>query len=339
MKETILKHKIQLITLSVLLIAISLISLIKVDYKLTAPGYNNNINTFIEIESDYKSSGSFHTTSVIVLNRMTYLQYLVGQVEKKVAVTEIPEYYNHIDIDDLTIMGYQMKDDSLATSLVAAINKTSLSITYETFQTVYLTYDYLDANTLELGDKLITVNGKDPLTGIDEIECDTTGEFTVLRDNQELTFDVTRHQLDNGYCAFGAYIDPLTEIISTEVEYNFVDTNTGGPSGGLLQSLYIFNELTPNDITGGNKIAGTGTIDVDGNVGAIGGIEQKIITSVMNNIDIFFVPYLSDEDSDNYIEAKKVLESLSSDMILVPVQTIDDAITYLETHYGGAFNE
>jgi PDZ domain-containing protein len=339
MKVILYKYKILLAILIVLLISVSLISFIKVEYSLVAPGYNDDISTIITVDIGNETTGSFHTTSVIVVNEVSLLQRFIADLEHKVTLREYPEYYDYIDIDDLEIMGYQMKDDSFATSLVTAIKKSGYSIAYKTYATVYLTYTYLDEDTLQLGDKIISVNGLDPNTEFGNVGCNEIATFIVLRDNVELTFDITKHQHDNGTCAFGAYIKDFTEITATEIRYNIAENNTGGPSGGLMQSLYIFNQLTPNDMTGGLRIAGTGTIDVYGNVGKIGGIEQKIITSAMNGIDIFFVPYLSDNDTDNYIEALRVLETLDSDMILVPVDSFNDAIDYLESRFGGAFNE
>ena len=55
-----------------------------------------------------------------------------------------------------------------------------------------------------------------------------------------------------------------------------VDTaGIGGPSAGLAMTLAILDDLTPGDLTGGKRVAVTGTIDPSGNVGEIGGIEQK----------------------------------------------------------------
>jgi PDZ domain-containing protein len=231
-----------------------------------------------------------------------------------------------------------MKDDSLANSLVAGILQAGYEIDFTNYLTVYLTYNYLDENTLVIGDKVISVNGNDPSTEISTTTCGDIVTFEVLRDDETLFFDIEKHAIGDN-CLFGAYLSSLTEVNSTEITYELVETNTGGPSGGLMQSLYIFNQLTPNDLTGGLQIAGTGTIDEYGNVGKIGGIEQKIITSAMNEMDVFFVPYLSDSETDNYIEALRVLEGLETDMVLVPVQTIEDAINYLESRFGGAFDE
>ncbi len=339
MKQILYANKIKLIVLSVALLIVCIFSLVKVDYTLTAPGYNNEVSKFISIESSYNQEGSFHTTSVIVIKRMTSLQYLVGNLEKNVEVVENPEYYDYVDLNDLTIMGYLMKDDSLLNSLVVGIETAGYDIDYTVNQVVYLTYTYLDEDTLELGDIVVSVNGNDIDTELATIECEETATFEIIRDYETMFFDITKHTLNDGTCAFGAFIDPLTEIQSTEIVYELDRGLTSGPSGGLMQSLYVFNLLTPNDMTGGLKIAGTGTIDPFGNVGRIGGIEQKIITSALNGIDVFFVPHLSDEDYDNYVTAVKVLETLNTDMVLVPITTFDDAITYLEGQFGGAWDE
>lgn len=317
-----------IITLSTVLLVVSLVSLIKVDYTLTAPGYNHPIDDVIVIDDGLDESGSFHTTSVIVLDRMSYLQYWLGNLEKKVSVRENPDYYDDIDLKDLDYMSMAMKDDSLATSLIVAALLANKEITYESYITVYLTYNYLEVDTIELGDKIITVNGNDPRTEIPDVLCNEIARFEVKRGEEILFFDIEKKDID-GYCRFGLYTRTYSEIIDTEISYHFVDTNTGGPSGGLLQALYIYNELTTEDITHGLKIAGTGTINIEGNAGKIGGIEQKIITSVLNGIDVFFVPYISDSDSDNYIEAQRVLATLNSDMELVPVKTLQDALDYL----------
>ena len=338
MKQILWQHRIQLILLVVALVVVLILSLAKTSYIVTAPGYNNNVDKFIEIDVGYEVTGSFRTTSVIVLNEMTSLQYIIGRYVDTVQIREQPEYYDDIDIGDLRVMGYLSKDDSLARSLVVGFTRAQYEIDYESKVMVYLTYNYLDADTLELGDVIVSINGGEPLVEADLVGCDETAEFSILRDGEPMTFQVTKHQLE-GYCAFGLNIRTFTDILSEDLPYTLHDSTTGGSSGGLMQALYVYNQLTPNDITGGRDIAGTGTIDVDGNVGRIGGIEQKIITSALNNIDIFFVPYLSDADSDNYIVAQQVLAGLNTDMVLVPVQTIDDAIEYLEARYGGAFDE
>ena len=148
-----------------------------------------------------------------------------------------------------------------------------------------------------------------------------------------MTFRIKRKDIsndpDNPDCLFGIRLNRYTEIISSEITYTLVETNTGGSSGGLLQALYIYNQITEFDITRGLKIAGTGTLSVEGKVGPIGGIQQKILTSHYNNIDIFFVPHFTSKEGDNYIDALKVYNTLNTKMVLVPVTTFQDALDYL----------
>ena len=76
----------------------------------------------------------------------------------------------------------------------------------------------------------------------------------------------------------------------------------GGSSGGLVLSLGIYSEITKTDLLKGRNVAGTGTIDIDGNVGEIDGIKYKKAGAVKNKMDIVLV------SPDNYEEAIKVVD-------------------------------
>ncbi len=336
MKKILTKYKWRFIAQLIALVIVLIISLWPVKYRIIAPGYNDEVGEFVILDEYYESEGSFHTTSVIVLNRVSFLQKIIGENEWKVNLEKQPEFFEDIDIDDLTISGYLSKDDSLNNSLVVGISKSNHQIDYEILHMVYLTYSFLTEDTIKLGDIILDVNGNsDYLTEIDNTLCGEKATFHVLRDGVEYYFDIVKQSRDDGSCLFGLSIRGFTEIIDSEIDYELVDTKTGGGSGGLMQSLYIYNHLTEIDLTGGLKIAGTGTIDASGNVGQIGGIEQKIITSVMNKMDVFFVPYSSDAPYDNYIQAQTTLAKFDTNMVLVPVKTFDDALNYLLMHSGG----
>jgi PDZ domain-containing protein len=335
MKLTLLKYKKLIIVFSFFFFPLIFISVFKVDYNLTAPGYNDNVNGFIEVDSDFESKGSFHTTSIISLKGITYLQYWLGSKEDKVFVSPFPEYYDNIVVSDLKVMSYLMKNDSLYTSLIVGISNTGYEIDYESFLTVYLTWNYLEDDTLEIGDKIVDVKKDGVSIDVSDIECEDTVVFTVLRGEDVLDFELTKNLVSETTCGIGIYTDIFSNIIDTEVEYNLIETLTSGPSGGLMQSLYIYNQLTSFDYTNGLKIGGTGTISVDGNVGAIGGVEQKIYTSHMHNIDIFFVPFAG----GNYDNAMKAYENFNTNMIIVGVDTFSDAVNYLLNYQGGDLND
>ena len=96
----------------------------------------------------------------------------------------------------------------------------------------------------------------------------------------------------------------------------------GGPSAGLMFTLGIIDKLTPADLTGGKVIAGTGTIDDDGNVGPIGGIPQKLVGAKAAGAELFLVP------KDNCAEA---LRNAVPGLTMAEVATVDDGLAALET--------
>jgi PDZ domain-containing protein len=96
----------------------------------------------------------------------------------------------------------------------------------------------------------------------------------------------------------------------------------GGPSAGLMWALGLYELLDPDDLAAGRIVAGTGTIDLEGNVGPIGGIRDKVIAAERAGADLFLVP------ADNMAE----LEGMETGaMELVSIATIDEAIDALET--------
>ena len=98
----------------------------------------------------------------------------------------------------------------------------------------------------------------------------------------------------------------------------------GGSSGGLILALGIYNKITGDDILKGRNIAGTGTIDNDGNIGEIDGIKYKIAGAVKDKMDIVLV------SPDNYEEAKKIIKDNNYKIELVKVSTFKEAIDYLK---------
>lgn len=100
----------------------------------------------------------------------------------------------------------------------------------------------------------------------------------------------------------------------------------GGPSAGLVFALTIMDKLTDEDLTGGLVVAGTGTIDLEGRVGPIGGIRQKIPGALEREddappADVFLVP------RGNVDEARGA--AVDAPLLLVPIDTLGDAVDAL----------
>jgi PDZ domain-containing protein len=121
-----------------------------------------------------------------------------------------------------------------------------------------------------------------------------------------------------------------------------VDTrDIGGPSAGLAMTLAILDDLTPGDITGGNRVAVTGTIDAAGNVGEIGGIEQKAVAARAAGVKLFIVPQCSPDDQAAALASCKAdlarAGERAGDKIQVrPVSTFAQALEVLRDVGGAA---
>jgi PDZ domain-containing protein len=112
--------------------------------------------------------------------------------------------------------------------------------------------------------------------------------------------------------------------LNPRFEYPFrIDIDAGligGPSAGMMYTLAVLEVLAPESLVAGHIVAGTGTIDADGNVGAIGGIRQKVVAAEAAGAELMLVPAL------NYDEA---LTAPRNGMELIPVATLDEALTAL----------
>jgi PDZ domain-containing protein len=96
--------------------------------------------------------------------------------------------------------------------------------------------------------------------------------------------------------------------------------DVGGPSAGLALTLGIIDKMTPGSLTGGSRVAVTGTIDLEGNVGVIGGIQQKTYLVDRAGVEVFIVP--ADEADD-------ARQFAGPNLRIVGVRTIDEALDAL----------
>lgn len=119
----------------------------------------------------------------------------------------------------------------------------------------------------------------------------------------------------------------LTSEYVFPVDIDIALDRIGGPSAGMMFALGIYDELTAESLTSGLIVSGTGTVDEDGNVGAIGGLPQKIWGASRANTDVFLMPV------ENCAHVPAVLPD---DMTIVPVETAREAIAAIQEVSRGA---
>jgi PDZ domain-containing protein len=119
-----------------------------------------------------------------------------------------------------------------------------------------------------------------------------------------------------------------TRAIILPFEVDIETNDIGGPSAGLAFTLALIDELSPGNLTGGRNIAVTGTISLDGSVGAIGGLPQKVSAVHQNGIDVFLVPASQVELEDP--EGRQRLDDAGKGEVeIIPVATLDEALDVL----------
>jgi PDZ domain-containing protein len=114
-----------------------------------------------------------------------------------------------------------------------------------------------------------------------------------------------------------------------------VDTsNISGPSAGLAMTLAIIDDLTPGDLTGGKRVAVTGTISPDGTVGQIGEIQQKAISAKAAHAQIFIVPACGNDAACSK-DLRRLKQRVGTQVDVEPVATLARALRVLRDA-GGA---
>ena len=156
------------------------------------------------------------------------------------------------------------------------------------------------ARVLERGDVIVGIDG----TPVSDLS-DLSGALASRRAGQTVTLDVERADTDSvesveveliassddpDRALVGVGARERTDIGELPVEVSIDSGKIGGPSAGLALTLGIIDLLTPGELTGGLKVAATGTIAFDGTVGAIGEVDQKAIAADRAGVDVLLVP-------------------------------------------------
>lgn len=145
--------------------------------------------------------------------------------------------------------------------------------------------------------------------------------FRVLRQRAETTVEVrtVASSTEAGVPVVGITLGPGYRY-GPRISFD-IGQRIGGPSAGLVFALAIYDRITPGPLLEGRHVAGTGTITPSGDVGNIGGLQEKIAGAEDAGAEVFLVPAANCGD----------LAGLTSDMTLVRVATLQDAVDALRT--------
>lgn len=178
---------------------------------------------------------------------------------------------------------------------------------------------------IDAGEQILAVDGtmvKQPVDVVDLVRAQPIGStivFTIERGGGEVDVDVVSAPKPDEPSV--PYVG-MTVGINYRAEFpiRFTLEDIGGPSAGMMFSLAIVDKLTPEDLAAGGHVAGTGTIDPSGAVGAIGGIRQKLAGARQAGASLFLMPAVHCEEAAGHVP-----EGLT----VVPVATLQDSLDAL----------
>lgn len=182
------------------------------------------------------------------------------------------------------------------------------------------------ASKLEPGDLVVGVNGTPVKTPGDlrrlirEQQPGDTVKLSVRRADERREVEVRTIASDDGDPVIGVFVEQAAEIdLPLDVEID--SGGVGGPSAGLAFALDVMEELG-RDVDHGNRVAVTGSIELDGTVGEIGGVKQKAIAVSKSGVEVFVVPA-----GENAQEARRYADGVR----VIPVRSFQQALRALAT--------
>lgn len=298
-------------------------------YYIDAPGGISDVSSKIELDG-YKVEGSFNLVYVKEY-KATIPTLLYSLINKNWNIYKASD----IMLDTEDDISYLMRDkalmnESISNAIYVAYTTANKEIKVKENK---ITIIYIDENAdtnLSVGDEIISIDKKrveskeDIILILNEKNINDKINIEVIN-NGKIYNRYAYLKIEGGTKQIGiALVDVKEYDTNPKVKIN-VDKNESGSSGGLALALSIYNLLTKEDITKGEKIVVTGTIDENGNVGSIGGIKYKLKSAESSKASIFVVP-----SGENYDEAIKLKTENNYKIKIIGVSTFKETIEYLK---------
>jgi len=318
-----------------------------IPYYIESPGSAVTLEPLVEIDGEESDMpGRYMLTTVQIMQATpalyftTFFPFHDGMTQKELLGTA--GSYEEYDI----LQQYYM-ESSKNTAIEAAYSAADLPYSRE-YRGIYV------MNVSDESSFYGELHVGDTITAIDGNSFESSQEFMDYIQSQSVgqTVTVSYERSGETDTASGELIE-LEETGNPGIGISLVDNSTietdppvtihsgliGGPSAGFMFALQIYTLIENPTLSGGMDIAGTGTITPEGTIGRIGGIAKKVVAADEEGAEIFFAP--NDEITEemrqiypdlqsNYEEAVEAAETIDTEMIIVPVQQLTDAIDYLE---------
>ena len=307
--------------------------LMKTDYYFMAPGPPYQWDIAIEGAESYNYEGNLYQLTVR-RDEANYFTYIWAKVDNSVDLYSreviLPKGVTPQELSEISIQNMKTSEN---VAIAVALNILDYEI--ETQGDGVLVVGVMDdspvAGKLLKEDLIISINNeviKSTTEFISLLRTYEIGDMVsigLIRNDKEMSIEtklIEHIDYEN---------EPMVGFLASTPNQRFVfpisvdiDTgNVGGPSAGLMMALNVYNSLTEYDITKGIKVAGTGTIEIDGSVGPVGGVKQKVIAAKNAGSTLILVPTANFDDVQSYID---------EDTRIVPVDTFNEALNLISEY-------
>lgn len=313
-------------------------TLVEIPYYALAPGSAVEVGELVVVAEQpaASSEGNIYLLTVS-LSRVTLVGALRGWIDPEVAIVEdrriVPP---DADAGELAAVNLAQMDASKQQALGVAFEALGYdAISGRGAEVVEVTAGTPAGMSLAPGDVIVGIDGAPVTSHHDVVDLlagrrpGTVAQVTVDPvgpagpQSSTLTLDAAPGQPDLAF--LGATLATLDPRFDFPIPIEIAVEQIGGPSAGLAFTLEVLDVLTAGDLTGGQRVAATGTIGLDGSVGEVGGVAQKTAAAKREGVALLLVPGA---------ELEQARRLAGEDLTVEAVDNLSQALGVLADHGG-----
>jgi PDZ domain-containing protein len=316
--------------MSMMIVALIASNFITLPYYAIAPGSARRVDDLVHVSDPsktFKHQGQVLFTTVALYRVKpfdaveSWFNRDIDLVsEKQILGTAKPSQLNQINLQEMT--------DSKQVAVQVALRRIGVKEEGKGTQVASVGPKLPADGHLNPGDVILAIDGKPTLLAQDAIALirgykpGDVSQFQVQATNGQVrTETITYGENPETHFAYvGITLGTKDDHFDLPYSVTIDSGQVGGPSAGLAFTLEVIDTLTAGDLTGGRKVAVTGTIESDGSVGEVGGVPQKTAAVRASGARYFLVP------ASEYKEAKA---HAGSRLTVIPVKNLEQALTAL----------
>ena len=306
------------------------LGLARVDsYVIVKPGTADSVDRRLDISGaqTFAPKGETFWATVGVIERPAPIQLLAAWISGEQDAPKRSDVYGDQSRKESRRTSTAQMEGSKQISEVVAARRLGMKVSGGGAELAGVDKDFPASRVLRAGDVITAMNGTpiclqtDIVAALVGVKPGDTVDVTIRRGSRTQTLATpTKNVRGVSRPVFGVELtaetkDPCRPPFTVKINTDRI----GGPSAGLAMTIALLDRLTPGELTGGQKVAVTGTIEGDGSVGEVGGVKQKTLAVKAAGAKLFLVPK----------SEVSLARPHAGTMSVVGVETLDDALAAL----------